>query len=1068
MRRASSLGPWVAGALALICALQLSHLVGDLADRWQLPQFEPGQRRFASLSLSDKERLASFDEEIRLTYLASRRETLPAHLAQLEERVRDVLGAFERSLAENGQPFSVAVVYPDDHPDWQASLASAGMAPWRARRVEGDGYRDDELWSSLRIGYGPRPAAVFNGVGPDRVDRLQELILAQLEELRRPRRPRVAIDAPPGFDDLRTILRSGAELIEVDFDTTGELPEELDLFVWLDPEHATGQHLATLEALRATGGNLIFGGNSLDSEESWAGSQLRASFTAGPRASHAVLEHFGLTPVEGLLLDPQGAEVVGPRLTAGETPAAIAPWLVRSTPNQHDFRTLRGQPNGSLLFRTPTAFLPDRTRLAELSLEETVLAGASEYASAHPLPDSEVALEEVLEYSGRSQPNASLCAILRPTDPWGGRLVMLADSALLADQDFRAEHYAHSAFLEILLSSLLSSERVVASRIALTSPEILPEFEPATRAWLRVAVVLTIPGIFALLFLLRRERRAARARSMRSLTPLLSASVAAILAVLASRLTPAIDVDLTREGRNRLTADERLVFSELLEEPVELELCFSPAAELPAEFKPLARETRRTCQKLAREFKNVSLRELQPQTYDTLEQAELAEAGISRLLVSTTSAEVTRIYSIYAHLLMRRGARTEVLEFPSQRSFQALRFRLAHALERLDRGKPTQLALYAQPPRISPAEATLEYQRKGLFAPRESDVFSELEELLEEYDFKVTRLNPAQDEIPVETDAVLWLQPRRDVLPMLARLGRWLHAGGAAMVAGQHFRILSRQLERAGLQQRFWPQPQFLDLEKFYLPELGIELERELVFDSIHASHPVQTRVDSTDGTARYVDLETTQPFLVSAGAGAASELGQLLLPFPTRVQWDTEELASRGLSVTPWVTGSDLYWTFAWTGGDLTGEVLRGELSPEGLVPTGLQLFEEPATYAAMISGSFPTATLGDSEESASPTLIVGEEDGDPSARLLLVGNSRLFENQLLNSGDYDHELFALRAAADLSLAPALAAFLDRSPGAPVIEPQEESTRLAWRLIVLGGFPFLLLMMGALRRLQP
>ena len=50
--------------------------------------------------------------------------------------------------------------------------------------MEGDGYRDDELWSSLRVAYGPRPAAVLNGVGPEQVTRLQDLLLAQLDELR--------------------------------------------------------------------------------------------------------------------------------------------------------------------------------------------------------------------------------------------------------------------------------------------------------------------------------------------------------------------------------------------------------------------------------------------------------------------------------------------------------------------------------------------------------------------------------------------------------------------------------------------------------------------------------------------------------------------------------------------------------------------------------------------------------------------------------------------------------------------------------------------------------------------
>ena len=1066
------------GGTRLVQALSSQGLLGQL-------HFEPGRRRSATLTDETRARLASFDEEVRLSYYVTRREELPAHLAHLEERVRDVLEAFAGATAGQPLPFRVEIVYPGEHPEWAASLASAGLAPWRARRVEGDGYRDDELWSSLRIGLGARPSAVFNGLGPQQVSELQRLILAQLEQLRAPRRPLVALDAPEqGFDQLRAILKSGAQVVEVELEDQASLPEGTDLFLWLDPEQAGEAQLAAVERLMARGGSLLFAGHRTLPRERWQGEELSVRFEEGSDASRTVLAHFGLTPLDGLLLDPRGGKLVGPASKEGaEPPSKIVPWTLRATPDNQDFRTLPGQPNGSLIFATPEAFVPDPLRLGELGLEATVLAGASELASLAPPPTEELGVDAIYELSGRPEPHAALAAILRPADPWSGRLVALGDSSCLQDAWLGHEDHAHLALLEILLSHLTSDERMVAARIALEGAEVLPELEPGTRAALRLAVVFALPGLLALLFLLRgRAARGRGARVLPPMRPVLAGVVALALALFASALAPELDADLTRDGRNRLTPEEAATFEALLTKPVELELAFSSPERLPPEFKPLAREVRRTCADLARRFDALELRDLRPDGADAAARAELARAGIAPLAVGTTSAEGARLFRPYAHLRLRGefdgDEREEVLAFPSLRAFGDLRFRLAHALARLARGAPTRLALFAEPPRLSPAEAALEYQRKGLFAPREGDAFSELAGLLTDFDFQVERLDPRREAIPGESDAVLWMQPRRDVLPMLEQLAGWLSSGGGALVAGQHFRIRSRQLEGAALEQRFWPEPQFLDLEQHYLPALGIDLPREVLFDSRHGSLALDTRVDAVDGDPTYRKLETTQPFLVEGVAGGAGPLpeGQYLLPFAARIELDAERLAGRGLEATTWLAGSSSAWSYAWAGGDLAPEVLTGPRSTEasadeapadedGPAPRALA---RPPILATWIEGPFPAATVVTSRESGRRELsldegALGSEDG----RLLLVGDAELFSNDVLTLADHDHGLLALRAAAELCLAPELSSLLRQERGAPPIAAQADSTRFLWRLVVLGAFPLLLCLLGLWRRVR-
>jgi hypothetical protein len=199
--------------------------------------------------------------------------------------------------------------------------------------------------------------------------------------------------------------------------------------------------------------------------------------------------------------------------------------------------------------------------------------------------------------------------------------------------------------------------------------------------------------------------------------------------------------------------------------------------------------------------------------------------------------------------------------------------------------------------------------------------------------------------------------------------------------------------------------------------------------------------------------------------------VGELLLPFPSQITWDRSALESRGLAVTPWIQGSARHWTYLWRGGDLATAVLGGESPPGEPSDPSLEIFEDPATYAALFEGPFPSAARTGDDTRGNPGSdgleLLPESPGE-DGRLLLIGNSKLFENDLLTRKGYDHELFALRAAAALCLDAELASFLDRAPGAPSIDLQSDRARLLWRLFVLGGFPLLLLIVGAWRRVRP
>lgn len=1047
---------------AAFAALQAAGLVEALSDASGGLQIEPGRRRAATLSPELREELPRFDEEVRLTYFVSRAESLPPHLRHLEDGVRDVLRAFERAATEAGRPLTTAVVHPEDHPEWETSLASSGLAPWRARRVEGDGYRDDELWSSLRLGYGARPSAVLNGIGPEQVAWLQPLVLEQLRELEAPRRPRVALSAPEGYAGLRALLATGAEVQDVDFDADATLPAGVDLFVWVEPRVAGEAQLATLDALRASGGNAILAGEAFTTRERFEGEELRATIAPRPSATEVLWPHLGLEPIGGLLFDARAGEVEGAPRADGTRPAQLAPWLARCTPNQQDFRTLLGQPNAGLLFRTPSAFVPDPTRLDELGVRATVIASASELATRVPLPAEELTAQEGFDLVGRSQPNVALGALLAPIDPWSGRTVVLASATPMADEYWDHPNYGHPQLATILLTTLLSGERMVASRIALRAPDVLPPLAPAQRAWLRLLAVFAVPALLAIVWAGRGRARGGRNAPSGAGALVLGGGAIAALVVggLTSLSSGAADADWTRDGRNRLTESEATAFAGLLDGPVEFELVFSSPDRLPPEFRPRVRELRRECARLAARFDDITVRQTAPEA----DADALRDAGIEPLAISSTQSEGVRLFRPFAAVRVRAGAQERVLEFPTERSFARLHFRLAHALASLRAEGPTRLALVSQPPRLSPAEAALEYQRKGLFAPREGDPYGALEDLLAEHGFEVLRVDPNEEALPTDVDATFWLQPRREVRATLAQLTQELAKGGRALIAGQHFRIRSRQLEGAALQQRYWPEPQYLDLERLYLPDLGLLLPRELVLDERSGTALLETRVDGANGATRYERLSTTKPFLVRTAAGPLPALGELLLPFATRLELDREVLAANELEVEEWVRGEGGFFGYRWQGGDLASDVLVPSRDTE---VEGLTYHAQPALYAALLRGRFPRAEMVVPEGGSGEALfeVQPSRAEQPVGELLVIGDADLLSSAHLNRSDSDHEGFALRAASRLSFGQALDPFLGRRRSEPALAPLEDSERLAWRLVVLGGFPLALLLYGALRR---
>ncbi|MFN0009137.1 MAG: Gldg family protein [Planctomycetota bacterium] len=284
------------------------------------------------LSPALSERLARMDSQLLLTYAASPAATLPSELRAVPGEVEELLRAIEAAGAGR---VSVQIVDPGADAGVASYLAAVGLAPFRARALEVDLEVEREVWSALRIAYGPHGAAVIRTVTPAVLPDLQALILSHLDLLERPRQPRVALAAPLAFNHLRRELRTRAELLECDFEIDARVPEEADLLLWIDPSTCGAAHVAALRALLGRGGSIVIAG----------------------RVPPELSTSFGLASVD----------------------ANLEP-LVRATGPDQDFRPLAGGrsgPNGTLLFAEPAPFVPAAGRLRELGLDLFPLASWS-------------------------------------------------------------------------------------------------------------------------------------------------------------------------------------------------------------------------------------------------------------------------------------------------------------------------------------------------------------------------------------------------------------------------------------------------------------------------------------------------------------------------------------------------------------------------------------------------------------------------------------------------------------------------------------------------------------------
>lgn len=1016
-------------ALTLIAGLVAATLTASFLFRaTDSVRTEVGGHRVQTLEPALIEQIRAGDAPLSAMLFITQEADQPSDRRGLEASLTELLSNLASALPGR---FTFGVTDPAKDEDMARFAARRGVVPFRALGRRGDASEAKELYATLLFDWGPHGQARLENLGPEHVAVLQSMLRTRLAELLAPTLPTLALLAPSGadFSALEGLFQGRAEVRRFDPTAKDFDWEELyasDLVLWMRPSAGAAEALPEVERLVDSGRSLVI-----------AGSPFGKSAARGLRE---LLAGLGVTLGQAPIAPPSEADTID----------SIAP--------DQDFRLLTGQPNGTLHFEAPAALSFDAVVLARRKTSAHVLATSKEGLTS-PNPSGAQLV----------QPKRALVALLDPADARRGRIVCVAATTPFEELGPSSESGAHRPFVDTLFKSFTTADRRALLAALPHPPRAVPESSSAARLGMRIAVFLPLPLLLAFALLRQRPRGTRRARGPRR-APRLAARLGGALAVVLV-VTSAIThltrarVDLTEDGLSRPAEVTLKIASELPSSaglppaaPIKIELFASPPSKLPA---GLALFTPRLAELIAAAKSAGAPLELHTTAPEDLDESEREALARESILPFTFDGPVglggQTSRSAWASVrLSVPGAAPRVLAFESAQELDELEFRFALALETLALGRIPRIGVASDLPRMSAAE-DYEFQSQGRFAPREGDVFGRARRTLERAGFDVVPINPRSSDAELEAavldqdlDALLWLQPRREMRPMLAALAQFVTRGGRAMIAAQHFRTQARRYRGSDFEVVFWPQPQPIDVDRFWLPELGVTLERRVRFDALDARLPVASRITGKSSETEFAPLVTRAPFLVRVPTSGFDPdplmrgVADLALPDPTAITLDPKRLAELGLTARLLLHGSAQSWSLDWQGGWLPDDVLDPGLPGRE--------FEAPPLFGVFIEGRFPAPRAAwDDREVAS-----GEAPSEEPGALALIGNSACFTDELLPEGGAAALL--LNTTAELALkrfgphGEDLARLAGRRPtdrGLGLVTPE---TRTRAKLFVIAG----------------
>ena len=612
-----------------------------------------------------------------------------------------------------------------------AYAAAKKVSPFKVRRVLADEHQQQEIWSSLVLAPEGAPEILLQSV--ESSDLLEELIIAHLQSLTQPLQPTFAVAAPTGTCQLLPrYLSQYGPVVEVDLDRDPSAPIDADVLFWIQPQQVSPAQVRQLRHFLASGRSAVLAGSAYTIEYLPAGGQWRYRAVPQPSTWQELLRPWGLRPQPDLLLDRAAGPVsVG---AGGALRQVEAPFQLRCTPAFRDGKSFAAQARGALGFVGASALELDLAQLAAAGYQAEVVATTTENAWVQPLPQGEFGQAE-LSRAQFQVGKQNLMVLLKPEDPWAGQLVVLASPSPFQDQLIDQPGYGHQAFLRDLARTLAAPQRLVRIRVERLQPQPLPPLGDAARLFWRGWAVFALPLVL-LVLALRGYRGSGRSWSLPAPRTALRPGLvlAGIIALpWLGKYLGAVQLDLTEEALNT-PAPLTVQLLDQHRASLQVEATLTPQASMPPALKTIEPKIKNLLSR-----GDLTARFLRPTSPDG---AHLQAQGFQPIDVQRVLQDTLARQLVWSGLRLEEGGRSTLIPRLDQRSVNHLEFLVAAALKRLERGRAPRVAVVADWPRLSPAEALEDFQRQGLSAPSGTDVYRQLKALLQDYGYEVSYVNP--------------------------------------------------------------------------------------------------------------------------------------------------------------------------------------------------------------------------------------------------------------------------------------------------------------------------------------
>lgn len=1026
-----------------VISLSFGLMLNSVLKNKEHKRIDLSKGSITSLNRRSIDTLFNLQSPVKISYYTSERKRMPTAMKNLEDDIRAIL----RQMSQHGrQNLTYEVVYPEDTPQVARGLGRFGISSFQFKTIKKDEYSVNTIWSSILIEYKGQSRGILY-ITRDHLPHLENKIITHIRQIETGYKPFIALSSAAGtHNELKKLVASldCGEVKDFTFTEKDGIPIDADMAFICGPENLTKENVENIKNFLKDGKDVFITFSNYGIMENPSGFE----FVQGKTGLEEYLFDIGVKIEQQILLE--------------ETSYQGRQYLISIPTNQLNMDGFRMQRCGTMFLPFSSPLTVDMVKLRKNGFTCDTLIFSSKNSWSIPFPEKQNELKELVQsgFVRSKTQNAevkNIGIVLTSDKAWEGRLFLYSCGNLFSD--VAGGYGANQLYLKIIFMTFVQGNNKLTSiRQSREIKPAIPQLDAYQRLLWRFVVMFLVPlFMFIMLMFKIIKYHNFNFKIKKFDIRIISVCILAVIMVFSLTLFAKsfgdISFDLTKNKTNSLNP-ATMEWIKNLQFDAKVIYFTSPASDMPINSKKMVKEV---FEKLKSISKTSSGRlkfylNLVPSgaESDSKLKTNLDKYGIKPFKMKMIENDRYIEKMVYSGLVFENKDNFEAVPSLTLQNSERLEFITVTALKRLDEQKKPTIALMADLPHVTAGEFWELQQLEVAYQPRSEDVYSKLLEILRNEGYEV-KIYDSQADIECKEDILIYIQPWVVTEKMKKAINEFLLSGKNVLVACQHYKMQTRKYSGRAYELAYWPQNQFSRINELLNP-YGIELIEEIFLDQSKA--PIDTREQIRWGAYKKYDKRSpdAQPFIIRAipenyNSESAITKGLSDILFIWGNRWHTiKDKFPKTLKWDPLISSTQDCWPLNWKGGFLTEDLLVG----------GNYLdVKEP--LCVMVEGFFPNLYgLGKNN------------DSKKTAKLLLIGTSKILENEQLDMTKYDHEKFILNAVADLTYGTALAEIQSSGTsifeGLPFISP---SQKMLWRFIVLALVPILFLILAIVIKIR-